>query len=220
MTRRRIHPRHVTATVDVATATDTGDGVTVTTADPVTVPCQAEPTTKLVATEDGPLVTSVLTLRVPPLEDADEVALFAPHSPVTDSRGDTSWVLSVAPVIRAGALVYTQVVTGERAARFGGAWPIEATITPSPGRDRWGDPLPTGTPRTVSGWIKPGTTSDPVDFDQTSTSTATLYLPATDPVASTDTVTISDSPLAGRWAVDGAPYPDDLALAVPLRRTA
>ena len=219
MSPRRISPRHVTDSVSVQTATTTDDGITVTLAQPVTVRCQAEHVVKLVATDEGPLVASVLTLRIPPRAAQDELDIFAPDSPVTH-RGETSWVLSAAPVVRAGVLAYTQVVTGEHTARFGGAWPVTVTITPRPGLDDWGNPKSAGPTRTTNGWLKAGSTSEPVDLADTTVTEATLYLPAGDPITARDTVTVNDgAPLSGRWSVDGDPTPAGTALAVPLRRS-
>lgn len=220
MSPRRIHPRHVTNVVAVATATPSPDGVTTALAAAVDVRCQAEFTHQLVASADeGPLITGVLKLRVPPRADRDELAIFTPDSQVT-FKGTTSWVLAVSPVERAGVISHTLVVTGDRADRYGGAWPVQVRITPSPGRDRYGDPLPAGQPRTVPGWLKPGRTSEPVDFDQAAETTATLYLAGTQTVTARDRIDILDSPMAGRWGVDGDPHPEGNALAVPLRRSA
>lgn len=219
MSPRRVNPRHVTDSVSVSPATTSRDGVTVTTGAPRTVKCQVEHTIQLVATEAGPLVATVLTLRVPPRAAQDELDLFTPDSPV-EHHGATSWVLSAAPVVRSGVLAYTRVVTGEQAARFGGAWPVTVTITPRAGLDAWGRPQPKGAPRTVTGWLKPGKTGEPVDWADTTVTEATLYLAGGDPITARDTVTVHDgAPLAGTWSVDGDPTPDDRALAVPLRRS-
>lgn len=215
---RRIHPRHVTNVVAVHTAQTSPDQVTTTLAPAQQVRCQAEFTHELVPTDSGPLLTGVLKLRVPPHAARDELTIFTLDSQV-DFKGTTSWVLKVAPVERAGVISHTLVVTGDRADRFGGAWPVAVTITPTAGRDRWGDPLPTGSPRSTNGWIKPKSTSEAVDFDQSSESTATLYLAGNTTIGSTDRVDVLDSPLAGRWLVDGLPHPDGTALAVPIRRS-
>lgn len=218
MSPRRIHPRHVTNEVTVHTAAASTGDLTTTLAQPRAVRCQAEFTHELVPTDTGPLLTGVLKIRVPPRQARDELSIFTPDSRV-DFKGTSSWVLKVAPVERAGVISHTLVITGDRADRYGGAWPVTVTITPSAGRDRWGDPLPAGAPRQTHGWIKPKSTSEPVDFDQSSETTATLYLASDVTVASTDRIDVLDSPLAGRWLVDGLPHLEDTALAVPLRRS-
>lgn len=215
---RRIHPRHVTNEVTVRTAQPIAGSVTPDLTSPQQVRCQAEFTHELVSTDTGPLLTGVLKLRVPPRAARDELAIFAPDSQV-DFKGTTSWVLKVAPVERAGVISHTLVITGDRADRFGGAWPVTVVITPTSGRDRWGDPLPGGPTTETRAWIKPKTTSEPVDFDQSTESTALLYLDIAVTVSTTDRVDVLDSPLAGRWLVDGLPHPDGAALAVPIRRS-
>ncbi|WP_435199569.1 hypothetical protein [Janibacter sp. GS2] len=199
------------------TATTRPDGVTTVLAEGTEVRCQAEFTHELVTTDEGPLLTGVLKVRVPPRAARDELAIFTLDSQVT-FKGSASWVLSVSPVERAGVISHTLVITGDRADRFGGAWPVALRVTPSAGRDRWGDPLPAGQPRDLAGWLKPKSTGEPVDFDQSTESTATLYIPGAESIAATDRVDVLDSPMAGRWLVDGDPHPEGSALAVPLRR--
>lgn len=218
MSPRRISPRHVTHSVDVATATLTRDGIARMIAGPVSVRCQVEHTVKLAATDDGPLVATVLTLRVPPLQDVDEVRLFAPHSPVT-FRGETSWVLSTAPVYRAGAHAYTQVLTGEQASLFGGGWPVTVTIHHGGGRDARGNPRPTVDTPDVPVVIVPTSTSDATDWSEDPSADAVIYLPGDTVLASPDEITVQDTFLAGRWRVDGLPTPDGPRLKAQIVRT-
>ncbi|WP_162786777.1 hypothetical protein [Janibacter anophelis] len=215
---RRISPRHVTHSVDVATATLTRDGIARTTAAPFPVRCQVEHTVKLAATDDGPLVATVLTLRVPPLAAVDEVRLFAPHSPVT-FRGDTSWVLSCAPVYRAGVHAYTQVLTGEQAALFGGGWPVTVTVHHGGGRDARGNPRPTVDTPDIPAVIVPKSTSDPTDWAEDPDAEATIHLPGGTALASTDEITVQDTFLAGRWRIDGLPTPDGPRIKAQIART-
>lgn len=215
---RRISPRHVTHAVDVAPATFAADGIVRTTGTPTRVRCQVEHTVKLAATDDGPLVVTVLTLRVPPLADVDEVRLFAPHSLVT-FRGDTSWVLSCAPVYRAGVHAYTQVVTGEQANLFGGGWPVTVTIHRGGGRDARGNPKPTTDVPDVPAVITPKSTSDPSDWSEDPAAAATLHLPGGTQISSTDQVTVHDTFLAGRWRIDGLPTPEGPRVQAPIVRS-
>ena len=215
---RRISPRHVTHSVEVSTATLTRDGIARTTAQPQRVRCQVEHTVKLAATDDGPLVATVLTLRVPPLADVDEVRLFAPHSPVT-FRGETSWVLSCAPVYRAGVHAYTQVLTGEQASLFGGGWPVTVTIHHGGGRDARGNPRPTVDTPDVPAVIVPTGTTDPTDWSEVPDAQALIHLPGDTLLTSTDEITVQDTFLAGRWRVDGLPTPDGPRVQAQIVRT-
>lgn len=202
---RRINPRHVTHHVHVATATYTHDGITTITGEPARVRCQVEHTVKLVATDDGPLIAAVLTLRIPPMTDFDPVAVFTPDSPVT-FRDATSWVLSTKPVYRAGVHAYTQVITGEMAERFGGGWPVTITIHHTPGRDARGTPRPAVDVPDVPAVLVPSTTNDPTDWSEDPEARADLFLPGDTTLASTDRITIQDPGiLPARWQIDGIP---------------
>lgn len=215
---RRIHPRHCTETVTVRPWTDDGTLLGRLGAPEDVQRVQVQQSHEIATDGDGPRAVTLLEVRVPPRATLDVAALFAPDSQIT-YRGSTSFVLTCETVRHRGGVAFTRVIAGDRPSPFAGSWAVLVRITPSPGRDRWGDPIPAGAPREVAGSLKPKSTGEPGGFDQTTESTATLYLPGTESVASTDRVDVLDSPLAGRWLVDGDPHPEGTALAVPLRRT-
>lgn len=213
---RRIHPRHVRDTVSVAPYSETGWVGSWGTA--TAVPCQLEESRQLVEASGAVTPVTVTTLRVPPLLGRDVLSLFPLHSRV-DADGTTSWVATARPVRRQGQLVYLEVTTGDRMDRFGGTWPVDVVVHSGGGRDADGDPLPrTDQPHT--GWlIKPSQSTEPLDFDESALTTATLLAPPGTALAPSASVTVTGSPLAGEWELTGEPayHPD--RTEIPLRRS-
>ncbi len=102
---------------------------------------------------------------------------------------------------------------------FPSSWRTDVTVTRT-GRDAKGNPLPPAdhtVPGCLPGW---GTTQNPTDRADFSTSAATLYVD--DPMADfqdEDAVTIPSGPWpSGVWRVDGDPMRWQLGLAVSLKR--
>lgn len=172
---------------------------------------------QLVTTQDGTTATSVLTLAVDPMGDVDVEAVCTLNAAVS-YQGTTSWVLATRPVLRHGALVYLEVTTGDRPPEFGG-WVVTAVLHRSTGKDRWGNPLPGVDVPLGRVVIVPGDSSEPVDRDSSPVTTARLVVDDAAPViASTDTVTVTGSPMAGTYQVTGDPAPHRNRTLVPLRK--
>jgi hypothetical protein len=212
---RRIHPRHVTERLDLEVFTESG--WLGTWADPQPVRCQVEYQRKLVDAAGSVSAVAILVARVPPNPAGDMVTVPLGSRVIFD--GQSSWVTSSRPVLRQGLMVYLELTTGDRLARFGGTWPVDVIHHRSAGRDRWGDPTP-ATDEPLSGWlIGPGTSTEDVDLAETAETTATLYGPPGHSFAATDSVTVIGSPMAGEWVLTGEPayYPD--RTQVPLRRS-
>lgn len=213
---RRIHPRHLTERPLVAPYTDAGDWSGSWGAQ-VPVRAQVRYERVLTVTADGTSAASVLTLAVDPSKTVDIEQLFTLDSAVT-YRGSTSWVLATRPVLRHGVLVYLEVTTGDRPPDFGG-WKATATLHRGPGKDRFGNPIPAVDVDLGTVVVVPGSSSEPVDRDQSTQTTARLITRAGGPViASTDRVTVLTSPMAGTYQVDGDPAPRHDGTVTPLRK--
>lgn len=214
---RRINPRHVTETVHVAPYSAEDDWLG-TWGAPVDVAAQVEYRREVLLTTETVTAAAVLTLRVPPDLGRDVQNLFPLSSEV--SYGATrSWVLVSRPVLRHGALVYLEVTTGDRPPQFGG-WVVTAVLHRTAGRDRRGNPTPAVDVDLGRVVIVPGESSEPVDEDQSAVTTAQLVVPADAPIIrSTDSLTVTGSPLAGRWQVEGDPAPHRNRTVVQLRRS-
>lgn len=188
------------------------DGITGMWGPAVTLPAQVEHLRRIVETDGGPAVVSVMTVRVNPRRDPetgvdiDLLAVLAADSEITH-RGHTSWVIESHAVTRHGTVVYVVATTGETRPS-GGAWQVVVTIHRSGGRDARGNPLPSVDVPDVPALLKPSSTSDPTDWSEDAAAAADLLLPAGTQIASTDQVTVTTAgPLAGRWRVDGLPVP-------------
>lgn len=214
---RRIHPRHLTERPRVAPYTTEDDWLG-SWGNPVPVRAQARYQRELVVTKEGTTAVSVLTLAVDPMGDVDVEDLCTLNAEVT-YRGTKSWVLTTRPVLRHGALVYLEVTTGDQPPQFGG-WVVTAVLHRNAGRDRRGNPTPAVDVDLGRVVVVPGESSEPVDEDQSAVTTGQLVVPVDGPVvASTDSVTVTGSPLAGRWQVEGDPAPHRNRTVVQLRRS-
>jgi hypothetical protein len=217
VSRRRLHPRHVTDVVQVATFTGVDDVVGAW-AESKTLRAHVEASDELVTVGPDATVAGLLRVAVPPLTGVDVAAVLAPSSSVT-YRGRTSWVLKVVEERRQGMLVATVATTGPVQPRFGGGWQVQVSIRSSAGRDRRGNPTTETTTGPLDAFFTPAATSDPADFSEAPTTTGTLRLPLQTPLASTDRVQILTSPAAGVWTVEGEAFPDGATLKATVRRS-
>lgn len=194
-----------------------GDAWAGTWAAPVPVTAQVQHTQQLVVDADGTQVVQVLTLRVPPSSGRDVTALFPPDSEVT-YKATPSWVLAAREVLHGSSLVYLEVTTGDRAPDYGG-WKATAVLHRSAGKNRWGNPQPATDVALGTVIIIPGDSTEPIDRNSSTVTTARLVVSSTAPtVASTDTLTVTGSPLDGTYQVTGDPAPGRGGIVVPLRK--
>jgi hypothetical protein len=199
----------------------TGTGWAFAFAGPRRVRCQVSSTARY--TDDGsgaPAAETAAVLAVPPTAGDTPAGVIGrwPLSSRVTVHGRVAFVQSVEPVLNRGRLAYVKVVTGDRTTLFGGAWPVDVVVHHSPGRDRRGNPV-AGVDEPVPGClVTPGESAEPLDLDEATDTTATLHAPPGVVVEPTASVTVTGSPLAGRWSVAGEPayHPD--RTTVPLRR--
>lgn len=212
-------PRHLSsakARDKVVVEAFTPDGWTGSWVDPVTVRCQVASETVLVDDDAGRRYVTVTKILVPPSMLVDRGALFSPLARVT-MWGQSSYVTACAPVTLSGVVTHYRVTTGEDRP-FGGGFLVDVVHHKTGGRDSRGNRLPTVDEPLSGVLIVPGESSEPVDTNPAAVTTATLTVPAGTEWASSDLVTVIDSPLTGKWQTDGDPIPHPDRVVVPLKR--
>lgn len=102
-------------------------------------------------------------------------------------------------------------------ARFKHSWKVDVTVTGA-GRDKWGDPLPPGTARTVEDCLfSPTSSTEGSDLSEVPDDRAKLLAPPGTQITSTEKITI---PGHGDYYVDGTPNAWPLGVSIQLTRTA
>ncbi|WP_130012000.1 hypothetical protein [Serinicoccus sediminis] len=217
----RLHPRYTRDRLQARAYTEDPDTWVGTFAEPSTIRAQVEHERVTTATTDGAVTATLLTARIPPRTDGSGPSVDDfPAGTELVHQGHASYVLTARPVTRAGRLVYLEVTAGERPPRATGGIVVAAQLLRSAGWDRAGNPTTPDPVEIPTAVLVAGTTDEPVDGSQQTVTTATLFVPLSLRVASTDAVKITaPAHAAGTWNVDGDPSQDGDRLKVPLRRT-